>query len=343
MDQVKDAFNEVLISIRSGITFAPIVNPYVVGTPILTNEMFFGRVEDLAWIGRQLEARNNLIIGLFGPRRIGKTSLLHQIKQGHASQAVLPILLDTQQFVPGIASDSDFYAAISKYLRFRLIDSQIPGPQLETPPTPDGVNTLLRLLRSVDPNKRPVLLFDEFENLDYKFEVGLLTEDVLLFLGALVEGPFPLTLVVTGSNQESLKSRHWQQLGPKISARRISLLGKRETKALITEPLSKVNLLLESELIPRLLRLGGCHPYYTQLACQVLVDTVNQHQRSVAGINELHGAKKILCRRPESGVHSARRRAYRYCSRVDWSQQCERHRHKQTRRRCLGAVERHSI
>ena len=161
LDQVKDAFNEVLISIRSGISFVPIVNPYVVGTPIRTNEMFFGRVEDLAWIGRQLEAKNNLIIGLFGPRRIGKTSLLHQIKQGRATQAVSPILLDTQQFVPGLASDSDFYAAISKYLRLRLTDFQISGSQLETPPTPDGVNTLLKLLKSVDPNKKPVLLFDE--------------------------------------------------------------------------------------------------------------------------------------------------------------------------------------
>lgn len=143
------------------------------------------------------------------------------------------------------------------------------------------------------------------QNLDYKFEVGLLTEDVLLFLGALVEGSSPLTLVVTGSNQESLKSRHWQQLGPKISARRIGLLGKRETRALITEPLSKVNLLLESELIPRLMRLGGCHPYYTQLVCQVLVDTVNQHQRSVAGIRELHDAKKVLWQSsPPPFIHS---------------------------------------
>jgi len=305
VDQVKDAFNRVLISIRSGIAFTPIPNPYVVGTPIRTNEMFFGRTEDLTWIARQLEARNNLIIGLFGQRRIGKTSLLHQIKHGRATSAVQPILLDTQQFVPGIASDMDFYAAICKYLQHHLMDLQVPNSQLEPSPTTDGINLLLKLLRSVDPNKKPVLLFDEFENLDYKFEVGLLSPDVLLFLGALIEGALPLSLVVTGSNQDSLNSRHWRQLGPKISARRIGLLGRKDAKALITEPLSKVNLLLEPELIPRLLRLGGCHPYYTQLACQVLVDTVNQHQRTVAGRQELHDAKKMLSHSsPPPFIHS---------------------------------------
>src|SRR4030095_6962556 len=48
------AFNEMLVSFRAQIPFTQIPNPYVVGNPIRRVDMFFGRQEDLKWIGHQL-------------------------------------------------------------------------------------------------------------------------------------------------------------------------------------------------------------------------------------------------------------------------------------------------
>ncbi|NJN99449.1 MAG: ATP-binding protein [Anaerolineales bacterium] len=66
-------------------------NPYIAGPPITQPEMFFGRQTDLEKVTGLL--KNNFVM-LTGPRRIGKTSLLHQL----AYQ--LSILIGTEQFIP---------------------------------------------------------------------------------------------------------------------------------------------------------------------------------------------------------------------------------------------------
>src|SRR4030095_4468434 len=48
------AFNEMLVSFRAQMPFTQIPNPYVVGNPVRRVDMFFGRQEDLKWIGHQL-------------------------------------------------------------------------------------------------------------------------------------------------------------------------------------------------------------------------------------------------------------------------------------------------
>src|SRR5262245_29081193 len=90
LGDLAQAFNEMLVSFRAQMPFTQIPNPYVVGNPVRRADMFFGREEDLNWIGHQLEHAGNKMILLFGPRRIGKTSLLHQIYGGRSSANIVP-------------------------------------------------------------------------------------------------------------------------------------------------------------------------------------------------------------------------------------------------------------
>jgi tetratricopeptide (TPR) repeat protein len=53
-------------------------NPYVAGAPILDEEMFFGRRE---LVDRILQTIHNNSLLIFGERRIGKTSIQHQVKK----------------------------------------------------------------------------------------------------------------------------------------------------------------------------------------------------------------------------------------------------------------------
>jgi len=72
-------------------------NPYIVGNPIKTREMFFGREDDFQYVERKIgAARTNQVLVFCGERRSGKTSILFQILNGRLGERFLPVLVDMQ-------------------------------------------------------------------------------------------------------------------------------------------------------------------------------------------------------------------------------------------------------
>src|SRR5262249_31592695 len=129
VDEISDALHQVLLLLRAKSTFKNIDNPYVAGNPIRTMEMFFGRKEDLGWIMHQLSAQTNLMLGLFGARRIGKTSLLHHI---HASSSqptakLFTVFIDTQEMLPDIVGDASFYRFLGTKITQSTNDRSLNG------------------------------------------------------------------------------------------------------------------------------------------------------------------------------------------------------------------------
>ena len=55
-------------------------NPYIAGTVIHEEKGFFGRLEILKRVVQEIRNPNTNALVLFGQRRIGKTSLLHQLQ-----------------------------------------------------------------------------------------------------------------------------------------------------------------------------------------------------------------------------------------------------------------------
>jgi hypothetical protein len=288
LGDLAQAFNEMLVSFRAQMPFTQIPNLYVVGNPVRRAEMFFGRQEDLQWIGHQLGHSGNKMILLFGARRIGKTSLLHQIYAGRCSPLILPFFFDTQQIIPEIDRDADFYHVLTREMLAQL-PSVIPGvraPFIAAERfSPETFRNLLKFIRESEPEKHPVLLFDELENLELKFARGSLTADLLLFLSSLLDGPIPVGFVATGSDQlESLRFPGWKILRAKTIPRRIGLLTPADTLRLILEPVR--GYVLYDEGIPeQILRATAGHPYYTQVVCQTMVDYLN-HKRDFAVASE---------------------------------------------------------
>jgi HAMP domain-containing protein len=272
------AFNEMIVSFRAQIPFSQIPNHYVVGNPVRTAGMFFGRQDDLQWIGQQLARGGNKMIVLFGPRRIGKTSLLHQIASGHASARVLPFFFDTQQILPEALQDADFYHVLTREMLEQLpnVEPRLRAPFIGTERfTPETLRRLLKFLRDAEPGKLPILLFDELESLEYKFTRGVLSPDLLLFLASLLDGDTPVSFVATGSNQfDNLRSGHWGILIPKILPRRVGLFSRQDALRLITEPV-RGYVLYDPAVPESILRITAGHPYYTQVICQALVDYLN--------------------------------------------------------------------
>ncbi len=83
-------------------------NPYIVGEPIRTEEMFFGREKMLRRITRTLH--NNSIM-IHGERRIGKTTLLYQLanrlRKGDPQYHFVPVLVDLEG-----TSEDEFFSVL---------------------------------------------------------------------------------------------------------------------------------------------------------------------------------------------------------------------------------------
>ena len=90
-------------------------NPYLVGNPIRTEKMFYGREDDFRYVRTKLEGVSQGVVIVFcGERRAGKSSILYQLLNGRLGERFIPVFVDLQEMV--IATDSEFFARISRLI-----------------------------------------------------------------------------------------------------------------------------------------------------------------------------------------------------------------------------------
>jgi ligand-binding sensor domain-containing protein len=90
-------------------------NPYLVGNPIRTEKMFYGREDDFRYVRTKLEGVSQGVVIVFcGERRAGKSSILYQVLNGRLGDRFIPVFVDLQEMV--ISSDSEFFARISRLM-----------------------------------------------------------------------------------------------------------------------------------------------------------------------------------------------------------------------------------
>ena len=93
---------------KRGQVFETIPNPYIVGNPIRSKDMFFGREDDFRFIRDKLvNSPTGLIIVLAGERRSGKTSILYQILNGRLGERFVPVFIDMQAMT--IRDEAEFF------------------------------------------------------------------------------------------------------------------------------------------------------------------------------------------------------------------------------------------
>lgn len=256
--------------------FVPIrPNPYIVGNPIRGRAMFFGREAEFDLVRRRFEGsgRGGLLV-FCGERRSGKTSILFQILDRRLGPDFIPVLIDMQSMA--VSSGAEFLARLSAEIVSAL------GPdhsEIEPPDFPPGGNHaatfqgfILRILRA-HPDKKLILLFDEYELFENKIDAGALSEDVLHILSGLMENQ-KVFLVFTGSQHlEQRRREYWKILGRSIY-KQISYLEREDALNLIRKPVEGA-VTFASGVVERIYRLGSGQPFYTQAICQSLVDLLN--------------------------------------------------------------------
>jgi hypothetical protein len=99
--------------LRSFVPIEP--NPYIVGNPIRTEQMFYGREDDFRYVQTKLESANQGVVIVFcGERRVGKSSILYQVLNGRLGKRFVPVFVDMQEMV--IGSDSEFFARVGRLI-----------------------------------------------------------------------------------------------------------------------------------------------------------------------------------------------------------------------------------
>ena len=268
--------------------FELIPQPYIVGNPIRSREMFYGREDDFQYVRQRLEAeRRGIVILLLGKRRCGKTSVLFQILNGSLGEGFLPILIEMQYMGPLARNDREFYLNMARMTCDALDreDLRVEGYDFEGHPA-QALEELIDDVQRMYVGKRLVFMFDEYVVLDAKVSEGELSGNVVLFLASLLERR-GISFVFTGSTHlQALSGDHWKMMIGKAVERTISFLSRRDTLRLIREP-SEGWVYYARGVPEAILRLGGGHPYYTQVLCQSLVDRLNDEEKNRADREDL--------------------------------------------------------
>lgn len=261
--------------------FNPIApNPYIVGNPVQSPEMFFGRKEEFQFIKTRLQGQHHgCVILLYGERRSGKTSILHQIVNGRLGSRFVPVFVDMQGMV--VQGDVELLQALAG----RVAGSVAAQEGVAGGFNPASVAGFLDFTSLVDNaigqigERQLVVLIDEYELLEHKASQGKISGEIFDYLTSLLERhPHRLSLIFTGSRSLGV-SQAWHSLLGKCVARKVSFLGPHDAEDLICTPL-RGRVLFEPDAVGDLLRLTRGQPFFTQLLCQMVVEVLNEQRSS---------------------------------------------------------------
>jgi len=272
---------------RDGLAFQRIFPiPYVTGTPLRSGEMFVGRRDVFDFVTEHLlGAYQNNVIVLHGQRRTGKTSILYRLQEVLAGTHIA-VLIDMQgKAARGMA---DFLYAISDDISYALESYGLPlGTDLpqraeyEASPEFTFRSRFLRAVTSLLDSRNLLLMFDEFEELEKRVEVGRLEPEVFAFLRNLMQHEPRLDFIFSGTHKlEELCSDYWSILFNIAVYKRITFLDHDDVRNLVTEPVAPSGLEYDPLAVDRIIQVTAGHPYFTQVVCHEMVAYHNETKRN---------------------------------------------------------------
>ena len=257
-------------------------NPYVAGAPVLEDEMFFGRRE---LVDRILQTIHNNSLLLYGERRIGKTSIQHQLKKrlrelDDPFYEFHPVFVDLQG-----TPETRFFQTIAEDIFQELapvLDGLRPGIDVATEYAyRDFVRDVRAVLKTLEMRTskkvRLVLLIDEVDELnDYDPRVNQKLRS--LFMKSFAES---LVAVVSGVEIK----KHWEREGSPwynfFEEIEVKPFGPREAQELIERPIGGM-FKLDDGVVERIIALTAGKPYLIQKICISLVTRLHeQHRRKI--------------------------------------------------------------
>jgi len=256
-------------------------NPFVFGQPIEETEtnLFVGRRD----VVRQIEvsllggtAKPALV--LWGPRRMGKTSVLLQLPRLLGSEFV-PAFVDMQamQVRESIAA---FFRALTEASAAALRRRGIGAAPLQMSDLADSPFTVfanwMEGIEQMLGDKRYLLLcLDEFERLETSIQGGSLPRELMDQLRHIIQHHPRVVVLVSGSHRPDEMELNWSDTLISTKLIQVSYLEPDEARQLITRPVPNFDIGYRPESVARIVEVTRCQPYLVQAVCFELVNLLN--------------------------------------------------------------------
>jgi len=296
-----EEFADLLYLRESPPCFAEIPNPYTPGSPLKPgNPTFVGREDIFKFIRQNAPAlKRKMILVLVGERRTGKTSILQQLPARLNDPRSIPVYVDGQQLGidPGIGN---FFLGLAEAIADGLERVKVSVPRLtpaELGESPQHVfeRFFLPTVRERIGERILLLAIDEFEELGARVSRGRLPHEVFPYLRHLIQHEEQLAFIFAGTHMiEELIGDYWSVLFNIAVYRKVEFLSREETIRLITEPVQLQGMVYDDLAIDEILRLTACHPYFTQLLCNILVNQCNEAQCIYVTVQDVRNALEEL-------------------------------------------------
>ncbi len=265
-------------------------NPYVAGAPVLDDDLFFGRQDLLDQILGTIH-KNSLL--LFGERRIGKTSIQHQLRRrlrelDDPEYEFFPVYIDLQgvpeeRFFRSLAED--IFEELAPHLDGLVASTYEDGA--------DSYRLFVRDLRAVTrvlegrSEKRPklVLLIDEVDELnDYDPRINQRLRS--LFMKSFASSIVAVVSGVEIRKRWEREASPWYNFFEELE---VKPLGPEEALALVERPVRGI-FKLDKGTAERILDLTACRPYLIQKLCLALVDRMHRLERRRITVADVEAA-----------------------------------------------------
>ncbi len=265
------------------------INPYVAGSPVRDPTMFFGRHEIMADIRHNLlDFAPSRVVVLHGQRRVGKTSILYQLRF-HLPSECVTLLLDLQGMrVDGVTGLLwEVAQGVRRGLR-RALRIVTPRPERQNwLQDPDGrARSFFGGVESLMEGRRLVLMFDETTLIAEKVGRGILEERAFSIFADLMTRYSFMDFVFSLGSEPSLMEQELSGLPRPIVYREVGFLEREAARELIVEPVRGV-VEYEPQAVERILKLTSGQPYYTQLLCHELFNYVSAGGRRKVGVADV--------------------------------------------------------
>ena len=267
---------------RQEDTASLIEDPYIVGLPLAEAQaVFVGRINVGAEIERLIMKRHAPPLLLYGQRRMGKTSLLRNLRTLLPSKWVT-LFLDLQ----GLCSahgHAGFLFQLAKAMS-RQLQSQ-RGVQIGEPTREELAidpfvvfDSWLDIFSERLCGSSALLMFDEFEQLDAALRAGRYDAQSLLgMFRHIIQHKPQFRVLLSGSHLLSELSA-WSSYLINVRTIKLGYLHEDEARQLVERPIPDFALKYQQAAIELVLCLTSGHPYLLQLLCARIIEVKNQQE-----------------------------------------------------------------
>ncbi|NQS89357.1 ATP-binding protein, partial [Patescibacteria group bacterium] len=265
--------------------------PYTIN-PIKKREDLYGR--DTILNDLLLHASAGTSTFLWGQKRVGKTSVLQVLgNQLRQKDNFVCVILRMGEL--GALHEGQIAYTVAKRISDGISDINLCAPNEQEfgagmYKLVPFVENLTRLL----PEKKFVVIIDEFDDIDPAFYIG---ERGKLFVKALRSlSELGLTFFFVGSERmNTIYTKHAEDLNKWLNIYLDCIESPKDCKELIVQPV-KEKIEYQSGCVDFILNYSGRNPFYMHLLCSAAFKVCWQEQRTYVGESDLVNAQKGLVR-----------------------------------------------